>query len=97
MRLHIHEQIDQRIKWMDRECYNEGSCKMCGCQTTHLQMSNKACDKPCYPSMMNKRQWKEFNNHSAYQDKNGVWLLNYHQQNKLLHFKQTAHGFIQCN
>lgn len=59
IRKHIKEQIDFRIKVMDRECYNNGSCKICGCETTALQMANKPCDKPCYPRMYSKKVWKE--------------------------------------
>lgn len=53
IRKHILEQIEYRINSMDQECYNNGQCKICGCKTTALQMANKACDKPCYPKMMN--------------------------------------------
>ena len=60
IRPHIREQIEVRINSMDQECYNAGECKICGCQTTHLQMADKACDKPCYPSMMSKKQWNFF-------------------------------------
>ncbi len=45
---------------MDEECYEMGSCKICGCETTALQMCSKSCNKPCYPPMMNKKQWKKF-------------------------------------
>ena len=58
IRPHIREQIEVRINSMDQECYNAGECKICGCQTTHLQMADKACDKPCYPRMLSKRDWK---------------------------------------
>ena len=57
---YIREQIQVRINSMDSECYEAGECKICGCQTTALQMANKACDKPCYPKMMNKKQWNFF-------------------------------------
>lgn len=57
MRKHIREQIDWRIHIMDRECYKTGSCKLCGCHTTQLQMANKRCDKPCYPTIMSKGTW----------------------------------------
>ena len=57
IRPHIREQIEVRIRSMDQECYNAGECKICGCQTTHLQMADKACDKPCYPRMLNKKTW----------------------------------------
>lgn len=45
---------------MDRTCFYNGECKLCGCQTTALQMANKACKKPCYPEMMNKIEWTCF-------------------------------------
>lgn len=54
---HIREQIQYRINSMDLDCYTQGQCKLCGCQTTALQMANKACDKPCYPKMLNKNFW----------------------------------------
>lgn len=60
IRRHIYEQILWRISVMDKECYDNGACKICGCQTTALQMANKACPKPCYPEMMNKKEWKKF-------------------------------------
>ena len=54
---YIREQIQVRINSMDSECYEAGECKLCGCQTTALQMANKACDKPCYPKMLSKKEW----------------------------------------
>lgn len=60
IRTHILEQIQWRISEMDIECFESGSCKICGCDTTALQMANKQCGKPCYPKMMNKKEWKEF-------------------------------------
>ena len=60
IRPHIREQIEVRINSMDPICYSNGECKMCGCQTTALQMANKACDKPCYPSMLSKKKWNWF-------------------------------------
>lgn len=62
IRKHIREQIDFRIKYMDKVCYEKGSCKLCGCATTALQMADKQCDKPCYPPMLNKANWKQFSN-----------------------------------
>lgn len=58
--LHVFEQISYRIFVMDKECYYQGSCKMCGCETVALQMADKACDKPCYPEMMNKADWETY-------------------------------------
>ncbi len=60
IRTHILEQIQWRIAVMDTECFENGSCKLCGCDTTALQMADKACDKPCYPKMMNKKEWNKF-------------------------------------
>ena len=51
---------------MDTECYEQGSCKICHCDTTALQMANKACGKPCYPKMMNKADWLEFKVRQTY-------------------------------
>lgn len=62
IRKHIRDQIDFRIKYMDKECYEKGSCKLCGCATTALQMADKQCDKPCYPPIFNKSGWAAFNN-----------------------------------
>ena len=70
---HIVEQIDWRVSVMDKKCYEDGQCKMCGCETIHLQMANKACDKPCYPEMMKRGIWKAF--------KEGL-ILNKHKYNK---------------
>jgi len=54
---HVREQIGFRIRSMDRGCYERGSCKLCGCATTALQMADRACEKPCYPAMMGRRRW----------------------------------------
>lgn len=60
MRSFIKRQIALRINSMDEECFNNGQCKMCGCKTTALQMSNKECDKPCYPKILSKKEWGKF-------------------------------------
>lgn len=57
IRPHIKEQIDIRINSMNEECYLSGQCVICGCATTALQMADKACDKPCYPPMLNEKDW----------------------------------------
>lgn len=59
MRKRIRDQITIRIASMNKECYNSGSCIKCGCSTTALQMCDKACEGFCYPSMLNKRKWKD--------------------------------------
>jgi hypothetical protein len=63
LRKHIVEQIMWRISVMDPKCLADGACKICGCETTALQMANKACPKPCYPKMMEKRQWQDYKEH----------------------------------
>lgn len=55
---HILEQIECRINSMNIECFNNGSCIMCGCKTTHLQMANKTCESLCYPDMLSVSKWK---------------------------------------
>lgn len=73
IRRHILEQIRFRIKVMDRECYVRGSCVMCGCTTTALQMANKMCDKPCYPPMMKKKIWNKFYSDKKVKIKEDIW------------------------
>lgn len=60
MRPHIREQIDFRILTMDKECLNSGSCKVCGCRTTHLQMANKSCEGNCYPPILKRKHWDNY-------------------------------------
>jgi len=75
--LHIREQIIYRINSMNMECYTGGSCIMCGCKTTALQMANKACDKPCYPKMFNKKTWRYAKDLKLIYDAttNKIWVL----------------------
>lgn len=58
VRPHVIEQIEARIKSMDRECYENGECKICGCKTLNLQYADKACAGDCYPKMLNKKEWE---------------------------------------
>ena len=78
MRNHIYEQIEYRIRWMDSQCYSDGACKLCGCATTALQMADKSCDKPCYPPMMDKDQWRRYHVvHSVVCFESGCWMEDY--------------------
>ncbi len=61
IRKHIREQIEMRIKVMNRECYDNGECVLCGCSCTALQMCERKCEGDCYPKMVNKRIWNKFN------------------------------------
>ena len=84
IRPHIREQIEVRINSMDPICYGNGECKICGCQTTALQMANKACDKPCYPSMLSKEQWYVINkNCPVYDEETKFWWSLYLVKSKL--------------
>lgn len=67
---HIKEQYIYRLNSMDKECLNNGSCKECGCKTTHLQFANKACDGNCYPAMENKYNWEITKRFAVVYDKN---------------------------
>jgi len=58
--LHVREQISCRIRSMESECLRRGSCVLCGCATTALQMADKACDRPCYPAMASRRMWRSW-------------------------------------
>jgi hypothetical protein len=71
LRSHIFEQIQYRINVMDKECYLSGSCKICGCNTPHLQMANKTCEGKCYPIMMDYKEWEE------YKYKNNIYVAKY--------------------
>lgn len=99
LRSHIKDQVAFRINNMDRDCYYNGECKICGCQTTHLQMCNKACEKPCYPPMMSRSTWYKFYNKGmAYKDyKTGVtWLYN-KERNRLMKLTENSKGYVQIN
>ena len=56
----IVDQYECRISSMNPKCYSDGQCVLCGCQTTALQMAKKSCDAPCYPPLMNKKEWGAF-------------------------------------
>lgn len=75
IRPHIREQIKSRIQSMDIDCYLDGQCKLCGCETTALQMADKACDKPCYPKMLSKSEWQDMKKNAIFVLHNVSWKL----------------------
>ena len=79
IRKHIREQIEVRINSMDRKCFEDGQCKLCGCKTTALQMADKSCGKPCYPKMLSKKEWKKFKTFGSLNTLNGLWVYNYEE------------------
>lgn len=82
---YVREQIDIRINSMDSQCYKEGQCKMCGCSTTALQMCDKACDKPCYPPMLNKEAWEKFKSYKYFPFGDMWWKLKI-REDKMFYF-----------
>lgn len=87
MRRHIWEQIQFRIKVMARGCYLAGSCEICGCHTTQLQMADKPCEKPCYPSMLNKKNWESWKVKGVIYDRQleGWWIFSEATGHYILH------------
>lgn len=75
IRGYIREQIALRIIAMRKECYDNGECIECGCSTTALQMCDKMCEGECYPTMMNKEQWKYFNEFKVIYIGDWYWRL----------------------
>lgn len=70
LRGHIAEQIISRVMSADKKCKGDGKCKICGCHTPMLFYAGKACDKPCYPKMMGRREWERFVNDGGDEDWN---------------------------
>jgi len=97
---HIKEQIDFRIKYMNPKCFATGSCEICGCKTTALQMSNKACDNPCYPTMMNSKRWKSFKGGGTHFDRTlkMFWQIRNSELIKYKNYKEYIDhvGKISC-
>lgn len=90
IRKHIKEQIDYRIRIMKPECYRLGSCTVCGCQTTQLQMATKACDGLCYPPLMDKDSWST---KQAIHGHGLVWIW-FYKDNKYILFKETPTTYV---
>ena len=81
--LHIREQIDLRIECMNQECFENGSCKECGCRTTHLQMANKKCDGDCYPHMVGRSKWKYLKDGNITNVEGELWMIKHGMFKKL--------------
>jgi hypothetical protein len=97
MRQHIWEQIKYRIKNMNTDCFSNGSCIHCGCNTTELQMANKPCKGLEYPPMMNKDNWRLYQK-SMYSPRyrGYTWMYQPIAQETLL-FKETHNSHVQLN
>jgi len=92
IRKHILEQIDFRIKIMNKQCYQNGSCIKCGCMTLQLQMCNKPCKGLEYPPIVDRITWDSFmKDHTIIKWKEYIWLLN--NDNKLVILIQTYRSY----
>ena len=91
---HIRSQITYRIAVMNPLCRSQGSCIKCGCETTALQMCNKACEGNCYPKMMEARNW--YCKSSVPVDKESIWLYNPRKQMYEL-FKIQGKEYVKIN
>jgi hypothetical protein len=68
--IHQYEQIVWRrtqVMRINPECWDSGSCKVCGCDILGKTMEDRPCsaievrDVPvCYPAMMDETVWKEY-------------------------------------
>ncbi len=56
---YIQEQYEYRVNTMNKQCYDQGSCIACGCETTQLQAAYRACENDCYPYMLTYKEWKQ--------------------------------------
>lgn len=70
---YIYEQIIWRrveVRNNSPRCWYSGNCKVCGCDILGKTMEDRACSisehpdllekrKPCYPAMMNEKEWKQ--------------------------------------
>lgn len=84
IREHIREQIEFRIQFMQKVCYENGMCEICGCATTALQMAGRQCDKPCYPTMINDRnEWRMFYRYGSL-IKEGEYYWRYYPHKNIL-------------
>lgn len=72
---YIKEQIEVRISSMNVDCYLTGSCVACGCKTTQLQMSRRACSNFCYPRFLGKDTWKWLKEGNKIVSQNIIWSL----------------------
>lgn len=72
--IYIYEQIIWRRTQIISNspiCWYSGNCKVCGCDILGKTMEDRACSisehsdllnkrHPCYPEMMDEKEWKEY-------------------------------------
>jgi hypothetical protein len=78
MEPHIREQVMFRMDIANPECKKAKSCIKCGCDTPQLFYADKQCGGECYPKMMNKEEWKNYQKHlSNYSLENKIEIIEY--------------------
>jgi hypothetical protein len=67
--------------------------------TTALQMSDKSCDNPCYPPMMNKKRWNNFMSDEVYLDYNtkNIWTYDSKRNKLILHKSKNKNNVCEIN
>lgn len=67
--VHVYEQIIWRrfeVARLSPECWNSGSCKVCGCEILGKTMEDRECSAGeinlplCYPAMMKAEDWNTY-------------------------------------
>lgn len=86
---YIAAQIALRILTMNVDCYVNGSCVMCGCRTTQLQMAFKPCEGKCYPKMLSLKQWRFLNKYKVIHIDNVLWKTNNNKFEEVKHEMDT--------
>ncbi len=80
---------------MNQQCYKNGACIECGCDTTQLQMCNKPCKGLEYPPMVGIDDWDDFINYNG-RIKNKKYLWKYSkEENSITLYKNTERGYVQ--
>jgi hypothetical protein len=56
---HVYEQVQWRLGIMNEECLIKKECP-CECTCPQKQYEDRACEKNCYPDMMEEEDWELF-------------------------------------
>lgn len=70
---HIEEQFLYRISIMNQDCLNNKQCP-CSCAVPAKQIEDRACEKNCYPDMLDEMKWELF------KEKNNINLSKVEQE-----------------
>lgn len=50
----------EQIKEKSFKCFEDGVCRICGCDTEGLALSDPPCEGNCFPEIMNEIEWKQY-------------------------------------